>query len=108
MTRKHRTIIAGILALCAVAGSFALLRTTRVAAKPAAATASVTAQIAARERLLAKQEAALRRALAAPAGLTPSGGATPSPRIVYVRPAPRIVTIHRSGGEREGSGGFDD
>jgi hypothetical protein len=116
MDRKHAAIIASILALCAVIGAVALLRTTHVGAKTGIATTSVSAQIAARERALTRQESALQKALAQPVSTLPTAGvAAPRQRVVYVRPAPRVITIHRShgddGSESSGSqngGGFDD
>jgi hypothetical protein len=116
MNRKHAALIALILSLAAVAGGIAAIRTAHVGA--AAKAPSLDAQIAARTARLNRAEAALKRAIdqaQAPAQPVSTAAAPQAQRIVYVRPAPRVVTIHRSGGEREGNdghgsegGGFDD
>jgi hypothetical protein len=84
--------------------------------------------IASRTAVLDRTEAALRKALAQKPPKLPSLPATlpartapaqqPAQRVTYVRPAPRVVTIHRHGGEHEDErvadgaeregGGFDD
>jgi len=115
MSRRHATIIALILALAAVAGGVAAMRTAHVGA--AARTAGLDAQVAQRTSELNRAEAALRRAVAQAAApvRTASPAAPPRPqRVVYVRPAPRVVTVHRHGeGEAETAlaaegGSFDD
>jgi hypothetical protein len=96
------------------------------AAAPAAASST---SIASRTAALDRAEVAPRKALAqkppklpALPAKAPAGAALPAPqpaqRVMYVRPAPRIVTIHRHGAEQESDdeaeggghdrGGFDD
>ena len=118
MNRKHVTGIALLLALAVVAGMFAVVRTTGIASSNnRAATAAL---VQARTKQLDRYEAGLRSRidrLNVTAGTqstrTTQGSvaaAAPAQRIVYVRPAPIVRTIHRSH-ENEGSGsegGNDD
>jgi hypothetical protein len=101
--RIHIAIVALILAVAAVAGTVAALRTTHVGAS--ARTSRLTdAQIARRNKQLAKIERALRaqaKAISKPA-------AAPSQPVVYVRPKPIVHVLHHSGeheSEAEGGGG---
>jgi hypothetical protein len=118
MKRTHALLIAVVLALSAVAGTFAALRTTQLGARQAAHGAVLgTAQIAQRNRALDRAQAALAAELrkqppplppASAAGATPASAQT----VIYVRPKPIVHVIHRHGSEHEnerGSGaGFDD
>ena len=128
VNRKHVFTISLAAAIAAIAGVFAATKSVDLghsAATPAPAASSV---IARRTALLDHTETALRKTLAQQPPRLPSLPATlpagsaparqPAPRVRYVRPAPRLVTIHRHGGEHEdervaeGSeregGGFDD
>lgn len=128
MNRKHAFTISLAAAIAAIAGVFAATKSVDLghsAAAPATATSTV---IASRTAVLDRTEAALRKALAQKPPKLPSLPATlpartapaqqPAQRVTYVRPAPRVVTIHRHGGEHEDErvadgaeregGGFDD
>ncbi len=130
MQRANAVIIALFLGTAVVVGSVAALKTAELksaSAKPAISNRT----IARRNARLDRAEIALRKALArrppklprvphfAPvatqAASTPV--AAPAPTVRYVRPAPIVVTTHRSGGEseyehesgdHEGGGGGDD
>ncbi len=81
MSRKHVFVIVVLLGAAAVAGMFALTRTT------SAATRATSMQIAARSRSLDQLEASLRRALAEqpPALRTaPSTDGSSTPPTIYV------------------------
>jgi hypothetical protein len=92
-----------VLAAAAVAGLFAVLRTTQLGA--ATRTQVPARQIAARNRQLDRIE----RALLAQAQHA-ARGAAQAPTI-YVRPKPIVRVVHHAGGEHEneaeGEGGFD-
>ena len=111
MTRKHALLVAFILGLAAVFGGLAAIRTAALGQPQASAsTSSQSAALVKRGRILDRQEAALRRALAkrppklptvptfASSSATASAGSGPAsaPSVRYVRPAPVVVTIHRS------------
>lgn len=101
MNRRHATVIALLLGLAVLAGTFAAIRTTHLGA---ASRATSGARIAAEERRLAAAERSLDHALAsAPASSTNAN----APKTVYVRPAPIVVHLHRHGDDGEG-GSFDD
>lgn len=109
MTRINALLIALMIGVAALAGTFAVTRTTHLGA---AARKQDAVAIAQRQRQLAAGEAALRKALAAspaPPAAATSPAAAPQ-RVVYVRPAPIVIHKHRAGGEAEtGDGGeFDD
>jgi hypothetical protein len=108
MRRIHTSVIAVVLAVAAVAGVFALSRTTQLGA--AAHTQVPAAQIAARNRQLDKIERALlAQAQGAPRAASQVAAQRPT---VYVRPKPIVRVVHRAHGEHEdeaeGDGGFDD
>jgi hypothetical protein len=122
MTRTHAAILALAVALAAIAGTFAALRTTQLGAS--ARTPSVSqAAVAARAHALDRTERALAAALrhtppALPKLVQPVAAAAPAAapaaaapqRVVYVRPAPVVHVLHRHGehedhGERDGGGG---
>jgi hypothetical protein len=104
MRRTHTFVIAVVLAVAAVAGLFAVSRTTQLSA--ATRTQVPARQLAARNRQLDRIE----RALLVQAQGSPRA-ATQAPTI-YVRPKPIVRVVHRAGGEHEneaeGGGGFDD
>jgi hypothetical protein len=130
MARKHAFLIAVFLGLAAAIGAFAAINTARLGAPQAKAVSaqSQSAQLQRRSRLLNRQAASLRRALAKrppklPKVPTFAQAATPSsaqaavaaaaPRVQYVRPAPVIVIKHRSHGgddheSDDGERGSDD
>jgi hypothetical protein len=100
MNRRHATVIALLLGVAALLGTFAVIRTASLGAASRAATDSL---IAAQQRRLVAAERSLRQTLAT----GPAPGATPAvkaPKTVYVRPAPIVVHIHRHGDDGEGSG----
>jgi hypothetical protein len=118
MTRFNALLIAAIIGFAALAGTFAVTRTTHLGA---AAQKQSAVQLQQRTRQLAAGEAALRKALAgtpAPSARMASAGpavpaarpaAAAAQRVVYVRPAPIVIHKHRAGGEYEaGDGGGQD
>ena len=125
MHTTHRIAIAAVLGLAAVAGLLGLTRTLDLGAATASAPRVSPAAIARSTHRLDRAEAALRRARASrPPALppiptypavpvaSPAPAARASGAVTYVRPPPHIVTVHRSGGERDdhegGSGAQDD
>jgi hypothetical protein len=118
MTRFNALLIAVLIGFAALAGTFAVTRTTQLGA---AAKNQNAASIAQKQRQLAAGEAALRKALAAspapatstaPARTVAASTASAAQRVVYVRPAPIVIHKHRAGGEletegRNGGGGSD-
>lgn len=125
---KHALMISLAVGIAAIAGTIAATKTIhlgRSATTPPAAASSV---ISHRTKQLDRVEIALKKALrqkppklpplpaAVPPGSAPSAGAAPArqQRVIYVRPAPIIHTIHRAGGHEsehesgDGGGGFDD
>ncbi|HEY7693026.1 MAG TPA: hypothetical protein VH816_11855 [Gaiellaceae bacterium] len=108
MKRGHAVLVSLIVAAAAIVGIAAASHTVGLgrAARPAALS---SAQIAARSRALDRTEAALRRMLrrssTAPARATP----VRPERVIYVRPAPHVVTLHPHGDEHEaGDEGRDE
>jgi hypothetical protein len=131
MNGKHAITISLAAGLAAIAGTIAATKSVQLGRSGAAAASqSSSALVAQRNAQLDRAGASLRKALAQkPPKLPPlpgtvAGGSAPgaqpaAPRVVYVRPAPHIVTIHRAGGEHEseleaaggeheGGGKFDD
>ncbi len=120
MHPTHRIAIAAILGLAAVAGLLGLTRSLDLGAATASAPPVSPAAIARGNHRLDRAEAALRRArasrppalppvptypavpVASPAPAAPATGA-----VTYVRPPPRVVTVHRTGGERDHEGGSE-
>ena len=109
MTRFNALLIALMIGFAALAGTFAVTRTTHLGAAAQKQNAAVIAQ---KQRQLAAGEAALRKALAAsPAPAKPAAAAPAAQRVVYVRPAPIVIHKHRAGGgelEARDGGGRDD
>jgi hypothetical protein len=132
MNRKHAFTISLAAALAAIAGVVAATKSVHLGHTAAAPAAVGSTSIASRTAALDRAEVALRKALAQKPPKLPAlparahaGSALPAQqpaqRVMYVRPAPRIVTIHRPGGEHEDGheaegghegghegGGFDD
>ena len=113
MKRTHALLIVLALALAAVAGTFAALRSSqlRANAAPKVSAVQIQRQIQSLDRAEAALRAQLRRkppalpALAKPAAPAPAALASAAaPRVTYVRPAPIIHIVHRHGGE-SGDGG---
>lgn len=104
MRRIHVFVIALLLAAAAVAGVFAVMRTTQLGA---ATRAQVPVrQLAARNRRLDRIEKALLvQAQHAAHGTTAARAEAP---ITYVRPKPIIRVLHHGGGEHENEGESDD
>jgi hypothetical protein len=114
MNRKHVTGIALLIALAAVAGLLAVARSAGLTG--ASGSAATTALVQARTAQLDRYESALRKRVASvdvlaagsPA-VTPTTAAPVAQKVVYVRPAPIVRTIHRSnGGEGGGREASDD
>jgi hypothetical protein len=104
LTRRHIAFIAFLLALAAIVGGGAVLRTAQLGA--AARPLVSDAQITARSRRLDWLEAQLRRqAKQKP----PALGALPArpQRVTYVRPAPIVRVLHRSHGDDGGEGSLE-
>jgi hypothetical protein len=117
MKRGHALLISLIVLVAAVFGAVAARHTVALAhPSQTPAPAMSSAQIAAANHSLDRTEARLRHMLnGAPSGTAAVPAAPAAQRTVYVRPAPHVVTIHRSGGgeheaegEHEGGGEFDD
>jgi hypothetical protein len=114
MKRGHALLISLVIGVAAIFGTFAATHSVRLG-RSSTAPAIFSAQITARNRALDRTEANLRRMLADHPGTT-HGAAAPQ-RVIYVRPAPHIVTVHQKGGDAEDGeheaeghegGGFDD
>lgn len=147
MNKGHALLIALVVGIAAIAGTIAATKTAHLGQSATAHPKTPSALIAQRTKALNKTEVALRKALkqkppklpalpkAAPAAAAPATSmvaapipavaAAPAPqRVVYVRPKPIVVTVHRKAGEYEaerdggegeyeakrdgGEGGFDD
>jgi hypothetical protein len=102
MNKRHATVIAVLIGLAALLGTFATIRTAQLGA---AARAANKARIAAQERRLAAAERSLRRGLAA---RPTSSATTKAARTVYVRPTPIVVHLHPHGDDGMEGGSFDD
>lgn len=120
MYTTHRIAIAAILGLACVAGLLGLTRTLDLGAAGATTSHVSPAAVARGTHRLDRAEAALRHARAARPPALPSiptypavPVASPAPMarvsgaVTYVRPPPHIVTVHRSGGERDDEGGSE-
>jgi hypothetical protein len=114
MKRAHALLIAFAIGVAAIFGTFAASHSVRLG-RSSTAPAMSSAQIAAHNRALDRAEVKLRRMLTEHPAATQ--GAAGRQRVIYVRPAPHIVTLHHGhgeaeGGEREAEGhdgsGFDD
>ena len=118
MTRGHRLALSLILGAAALIGVVAVARTVHLGATTQARAArGRDAAIAAQARRLDGVETALHRALARrpprlpavprfkdpapPPAVAVPAQAAPR-RVVYVRPPPRVVRVHRPGGGGEG------
>lgn len=117
MKRTHALLLVFAVAMAAVAGTFAALRSSqlRANAAPKVSAVQIQRQIQSLDRAEAALRAQLRRkppalpalprttsqpTLAAPAASAPSALASaPAPRVTYVRPKPIVRIVHRHGGE---------
>lgn len=117
MKRAHALLISLIVAAAAIFGTFAATHSARLGRSSARAATISSAQISAHNRALDRTEAKLRRMLAEHPPSKPAAAGARQQRVVYVRPAPHVVTLHHGGheaesGEREteghAGGGFDD
>jgi hypothetical protein len=115
MKRGHAFLISLIIGAAAIFGTFAATHSVRLGRSSAQPEIS-SAQIAAHNRALDRTEAKLRRMLARHPAAKPAAAARQQ-RVIYVRPAPHVITLHHGGheaesGERESEGheggGFDD
>lgn len=100
MNRRHATIIALLLGLAALLGTFAAIRTMHLGA---VARAAGDARIATQERRLTAAERSLRKSLGRPSAARATAKA---PKTVYVRPAPIVVPLRGRGDDGE-AGSFD-
>lgn len=113
MKRGHALLVSLLIGAAAIFGIVAASHTLALGRASRRPTIS-SAQIAAHDRALNQTEAKLRRMLAQRQPAAAASATTPAPhRVIYVRPAPHIVTVHRpGGGEHEAEagegGGFDD
>ena len=104
MRRIHVFVIAFVLAAAAVAGLFAVTRTTQLGAATRAQIPSW--QVAARNRQLDRiEKALLARAQRAPRANRPARAQTPT---IYVRPKPIVRVVHHGGGEDDNEGESGD
>jgi hypothetical protein len=101
MKRTHTAVVAVVLGISAMLGTFAASRSAHLGAVTRSAN---QAQIVQRERRLAAQERALHKALATQPAVA-SSAPRRAQRTVYVRPAPIVVHTHRAGGEHESAEG---
>jgi hypothetical protein len=131
MHRIHATAVAVLIAAAGVLGAVAIVRTTGLGSASRHANDAVVAARLQRITLVEKRlQAALRvktpplpavpkvpKAAPAPAAVPVAQAASvqaAAPRVVYRRPAPVVVTVHKhrgdDGGEHEGGegGGGDD
>lgn len=107
MKRGHALLISLIVAAAAIFGTVAATDSVRLGRSSAGPTLS-SAQIAAHNRALDRTEAKLRRMLTGHPAATPDARAGRQ-RVIYVRPAPHVVTLHHGShegddGEREAEG----
>ncbi len=119
MHRRHVTVISLFLAVALVLGVAAMLRTANLGAASTASGPSA-AQIAARNHRLDLAEARLRAAAAkkppalpvlpaaASGRRTTAAAPAPQQKVVYVRPAPIVETVHRSGEHEDAYEGEHD
>ena len=111
MRKLNIIVIAGLLGLAMILGTFAATRTASLGVTARQATA---ASLSARSRRLDAYEAALRRSLARKPPALPAVSKTSAagrPRIVYHRPPPVVVVRHAHRGDdgyERGDGGSDD
>jgi hypothetical protein len=111
MKRRHALLVSLVIGAAAIFGTYAATKSVRLGrtAQPVIS----RAQIAARSSALDRTEAALHRILAQrPADAAAARRSGPR-RVIYVRPAPHVVTLHHHGSddesERESEGDrFDD
>ncbi len=104
MPRRHALTLAILIGLAAVFGVLAASRTVSLGN---ASRAAGDATVLQRSRALDRYEASLRKVLAAAARPVPRPSGTPASqpvKIVYHRPPPVVVTVHRRG-ESEGHDG---
>ena len=124
MKRTHALLLVLAVAMAAVAGTYAALRSSQLRANAAPKVSAV--QIHRQNLALDRAEAALRAQLrrkppalpplphpasqpvtSAPAAPAPALAAAAAPRVTYVRPKPIVRIVHRHGGEpgdHEGEG----
>ena len=130
MTTKHALVLVAAVAIAAVAGTYAAMRTARLSVAAAQPARVSRATIARQNRALDRAQAALRAELkrkppalpavptparvAAPAAGPVAAASTAAAPVIYVRPKPIVRVIHRHGEadhERDGGdrgAGLDD
>jgi hypothetical protein len=126
MSRRLAIVFVALLAVNAIVGTVALTRTIHLGqAQHTSSNALVTKRSAQLDRFeaslhaqLAKKPPALPKVPSGSASSGPTGSAAGAvaPRVRYVRPAPIVVTKHRTGGDHEDDaasagereGGVDD
>jgi hypothetical protein len=103
MKRGHALLISLVVGAALLFGIVAARHTAHLA-RSSQAKAS-PAELAVRSRILSREEAKLRRILAQRPPASRRVAAAQAPRVVYVRPKPHVVTVHRAhGGELEAEG----
>ncbi len=102
MKRMHTLLIAVVLGVAVILGSFAALRSTQLASRRA--TTVPAAQITRQNRALDRAEAALRAELRRKPPALAATPAAAAPTVVYHRPPAIVRTVHRHGGEHESEG----
>jgi hypothetical protein len=115
MKRTHALIASLLLGVSVIAGAFAVTNTVGLGASAKRPPVSPQA-IAQRTARLDRYEASLRAALgkkppklpSVPQNETGSAAAASARRVVYVRPAPVVVTRHLSTDESEHESGSDE
>ncbi len=131
MKPAHVLVLAAAVAIAAVAGTYAALRTTQLSVASAQPARVSAVAIARQNRALDRAQAALvaelkRKPPALPPVPAPAPVSAPAVRtaapapaaaapVIYVRPKPIVHVIHHGGGEHEREGGdsaaggsFDD
>jgi hypothetical protein len=103
MKRMHALLIAGVVGIAVVLGSFAALRSMQLASQRA--TTVPAAQIVKQNRALDRAEAALRAELRRKPPALAGTPAAAAPTVVYHRPPAIVHIVHRHGGEHETEGG---
>jgi hypothetical protein len=108
MARKHALLVSLMLGVALAAGTLAAVRTTH-AGQPSVSSAKVSAaSLAQRGRALDRVQASLHKALTrrppklprVPSyGAAGAGPAAARPQVQFIRPAPILVTTHRSHGD---------
>jgi hypothetical protein len=125
MNARHATLVSVLVGLIAVAGGYAAAHTVQLGVASQTANRSSAVSVAKRQVQLDRFAASLQRELkrrppklprlphfapvapAAPVVSAPAAAAPAPQRVVYVRPAPHIIHLHRHGEPGDGPAGGD-